>query len=83
MATVQITLPDELLNEVQEAGLLAPDAVEEVFREQLKKKRVDAFFATLERMHAIPDSAPMTPEEVAERIRAMRAERRAGAASCA
>ena len=80
MTTVQITLPDQLAQEAQRAGLLVPARLEQWLREQLKTQRVDALFAAVERMAAVDEPARMSPEEVAAEIAAMRAERRANAA---
>jgi hypothetical protein len=77
MTTIEITLPDQLARDAAEAGLLSPDAVEELFRERLKAQRVKELFEAMEIMHAVEDPPYMSPEEVAEEIKAMRAERRA------
>lgn len=79
MTTVQITLPDQLANEAERAGLLSQTAIEKLLREQLRTKRQDEFFAALERMAQVTEPPVMSPEEVAEEIRAMREERRAKA----
>lgn len=78
MTTVQITLPDQLVQEAQRAGLLSPRAIERWLREQLKARHVDELFAAMDRMAAVDEPAVMSPEEVSEEIRVMRAERRAG-----
>ncbi len=77
MTTVQITLPDQLAQEAQRAGLLSPEIIERMLREQLKAQHVDELFQAMDRMAAIDTPAAMSPEEVAEEIRVMRAERRA------
>ena len=77
MTMVQITLPDQLAQEAQRAGLLSPARLEQWLREQLKTQRIDALFAAMDRMAAVDEPAPMSPEEVAEELAAMRAERRA------
>jgi hypothetical protein len=77
MTTVQITLPDQLAQEAQRAGLLSPHAIERWLREELKARHADELFAAIDRMAAVTEPAAMSPEEVAEEIRAMRAERRA------
>lgn len=77
MTTVQITLPDELAQEAQQAGLLSPQALEAWLRERLKAQHVDAFFQAADRMGAVDDTIVLSPEAVAEEIVAMRAERRA------
>lgn len=77
MTTVQITLPDQLAQEAQRAGLLTSDTIERMLREQLKARHVDELFQAMDRMAAIDTPAAMSPEEVAEEISVMRAERRA------
>jgi len=77
MTTVQITLPDQLAQEAQKAGLLSPDALERWLREQLKAQRTAEFLSVLEKLDAQGSPDYMSPEEVAEEIRTMRAEKRA------
>jgi hypothetical protein len=77
MTPVQITLPDQLAQEAQRAGLLTPELLEKWLRDQLKAKRVDQLFSAMNRMAALDDPAIMSPEAVACEIAAMRAERRA------
>lgn len=80
MTTVQITLPDQLAQEAAQAGLLAPPRVERWLREQLKAERVGELFAAIERMNATPTPSATSPDEIAQEMTAMRAERRAKAA---
>ena len=75
MTTVQITLPDA--QEAQRAGLLSSAQLERWLREQLKMQRVDELFAAMDRMDSVDEPAVMSPEEVAQEIATMRAERRA------
>jgi Arc/MetJ family transcription regulator len=77
MTTVQITLPDQLAQEAQRAGLLSPEFVEKWLREQLKAQRADQLFSAMDRMSSVDEPTIMSPEAVAEEIAAMRAERRA------
>jgi isopropylmalate/homocitrate/citramalate synthase len=77
MTTVQITLPDELVQAAERAGLLSSESLEEMLRKQLKSKAAEQLFAAMDRMSAEDTPEAMTPEEVAEEIRAMRAEKRA------
>lgn len=76
MTTIQITLPDQLAQEAQRAGLLSPARVERWLREQLQAQQVDELFAAMDRMAAVDEPIEMSPEEVAAEIAAMRAERR-------
>ena len=41
MTTVQITLPDQLAQEAQRAGLLSPARLEKWMRDRLNDQRVD------------------------------------------
>ena len=75
MTKVQINLPDQLAQEAQRAGLLTPERLERMLREQLKTRKTDELFTAMDRMVAI-DEPGMTPEEIAEELRAMRAEQR-------
>jgi hypothetical protein len=77
MTKVQITLPDQLAQEAQQAGLLSPESLEKFLREQLRTQRLDRLFSAMDRMSAVDDPAIMSPEAVAAEIAAMRAERRA------
>lgn len=77
MTTVQITLPDQLAQEAQSAGLLTSATIERILREQLKIQHVDDLFSAMDRMGAIDEPAAMSPDEVAQEIRIMRAEQRA------
>ena len=80
MTTLEITLPDDLARDAAKAGLLAPEVYADWLRAQLKKQAVDRLFESMARMDAIDDGQPpMSPEDVAEEIRIMRAERRAAA----
>jgi hypothetical protein len=81
MTTIQINLPDELAQDARQAGLLSPIALEKWLREQLKARRVDELFAAMDRMAAVDEPAAMSPEEIAEEIATMRAERRSKSAS--
>lgn len=81
MTTVEIQLPDQLAKEAQRAGLLTSDSMERMLREQLKAQHVDELIKAMDRMAAIDTPAAMSPEEVAEEIRAMRVERRVNNAS--
>jgi hypothetical protein len=76
MTTVQITLPDQLAQEAQSAGLLTSATIERMLRERLKTQRADELFGAMDRMAAVDTPAVMSPEEVAEEIRVMRSERR-------
>ena len=77
MTTVQITLPDQLAQEAQRAGLLSSDRLERWLRDQLKTQRVDDLFSAMDRMITVDKPTVMSPEDVSREIATMRAERRA------
>jgi hypothetical protein len=81
MTTVQIELPDELAQKAEQAGLLSPAVFEELLREKLRAKSLQELLRTAEIISANNDLPYMSPEEVADEISAMRAERRATATS--
>lgn len=81
MTTIEITLPDQLAQVAQSAGLLTSANLENWLREQLNKQRVDELFAAMDRMGAVDEPAKLSPEELAEEIAVLRIRRRAGAAS--
>lgn len=80
MTTVQITLPDQLVQEAQRAGLLSPPRLEQWLRDQLDRERVDELFSAMDRMAGVDEPAALSPDKVALEIAAMRAERRAKSA---
>ena len=80
MTTVQITLPDELAQKAATAGLLSPEAMEAMLRDQLRRRAGEQLQAMWQRM---PFEA-LTPEieqKIVEDVRKVRAERRLRGAS--
>ena len=76
MTTVQITLPDQLAQEAQRAGLLSPELLEKWLREQLRAQHVNQLFSAMERMATVEELSRNAPEAVAEELAAFRAARR-------
>jgi hypothetical protein len=80
MTTVQITLPDDLAQTAAQAGLLSPEAVEMMLREQLRLRAGEAI-KTL--WKGLPHE-PLTPEieqKISDEVRAVRARQRRNQAS--
>jgi len=75
MTTLEITIPDELARDAQQAGLLSSERIAAMLGQQLKATRVDAFFAAMDRMAAVDEPAIMSPEEVAEELALLRGQR--------
>ncbi len=75
MMTLKLTLnlPDDLANEAQHAGLLTPQAIESMLREQLRRLTGE----TLRAMWARFPDEPLTPEierDITVDVRTARAE---------
>jgi len=68
MTTVQITLPDQLAQEAQRAGLLSSEFVEKWLRDQLKEQRVGQLFKAMDRMSAVDDPPPMSLRWLPKRL---------------
>ena len=82
MTTVQIQLPDELAQDAQAAGLLAPEAMAAMLREQLKKQAGEALRAMWAREPDPPE--PFTPQIeqiIDEAVQTARADKRKRTAS--
>jgi hypothetical protein len=75
MTTVQIQLPDELAQEAQAAGLLTPEAMAVMLREQLRKQAGESLRAMWERMPQ-EELTPEIEQMIDEEVHAVRAERR-------
>ena len=80
--TVELTLalPVQLAREAEANGLLKPEALERLLRDELRRRRVGELFAAADRVAALPEP-PLTEAEVLAEIQAARAERRARHAS--
>jgi len=76
MATIQIELPDELVQQAQQAGILSRGQIEMLLRERLKTQRIDTLFSAMDKMANLEGVAYMSPEEVAQELAAMRFEKR-------
>ena len=75
MTTIQLTLPDDLARKATEAGLLSAEAMQEMLREQLRRRAGETLREMWSRM---PDEV-LTLEieqEVADSVRAYREEQR-------
>ena len=78
MTTIQLTLPDQLAEEARSAGLLTSARLEQWLREQLKNQHIDELFSAMDRMGAVDEPSPLSPEEVALEIVALRADKGLG-----
>ena len=72
MTTLTIDLPDNLAKEARNAGLLAPDAIETMLRETLRRRAVNGLFTAADKL-AAANFPPMTMEEIQEEVNVVRA----------
>ena len=70
----KLNLPDALANEAQAAGLLTPQAIEQLLREAVRRKAVNELFEAADRL-AAANIPPMTMEEIQAEVDAVRRER--------
>jgi uncharacterized membrane protein YheB (UPF0754 family) len=78
---IKLTLPDGLAREAEANGLLTPDGLERLLREELRRRRVNQLFEAADRLAEI-SGPPLTEEEVEAEIQAARRARRAADARC-
>jgi hypothetical protein len=72
---LKLTLPDGLAREAEASGLLTPEAIEALLREEIRRRRVNRLFDAADRLAdlSIP---PLTDAEVEAEIEAVRRSRR-------
>lgn len=72
---VKLNLPDTLAKAARDAGLLAPEALQKIIAEALRRQNLDELLAVADRVEAagVP---PLSAEELNAEIRAYRTERR-------
>lgn len=78
MAILTIDLPDNLAQEAKDAGLLDPEAIETMLRENLRSRAIDGLFAAADKL-AAANFPPMTIEEIQQEVNAVRAHRKSRA----
>jgi hypothetical protein len=79
--TIQLDLPDDLLNEAKAKGLLESARMAVMLSEELRRERASTTLGeTLKQLHALPGE-PMSYEDIQTEVDAVRAERRRSASS--
>ncbi|MCB2261460.1 MAG: hypothetical protein LGR52_00700 [Candidatus Thiosymbion ectosymbiont of Robbea hypermnestra] len=71
MTTLTIDLPDILAKEATNAGLLAPDAIEAMLGENLRRRAAADLFAAADQLTAAR-FPPMSMEEIQAEVAAVR-----------
>lgn len=72
---LKLTLPDGLAREAEASGLLTPEAIEALLREEIRRRRVNRLFDAADRLAGL-DIPPLTEAEVEAEIEAVRRSRR-------
>ena len=75
---LKLMLPDSLAREAEASGLLTPQGLEALLREEVQRRRVAQLFEAADRLAMLP---PLTEAEVEAEIQVARTERRAARAS--
>ena len=73
---ITLTLPDDLADEAEASGLLTPGTLEQIIRDEIKRRKTDRLFEIMDRL-AVADKGELTEADVAAEICAYRAEKRA------
>ncbi len=73
MTKITVSLPDELAQQAQTAGLLRPEFIERLLREAMKKTQGDQLFTTMGKLTALEPA--LTESEIDAEIAAARADR--------
>lgn len=76
MTTVQITLPDQLVQRAKDAGLLSDAAIQSLLEDAMRRQAGRRLLAIADELHAA-NILPMSDDEVVALVKEVRAERRA------
>jgi hypothetical protein len=70
MSQIVLTLPDNLAQEAEANGLLRPESIEALLRAEIRRRRVNRLFATVDRLADLDQ--PLTEAEIEAEIAAAR-----------
>ena len=76
---IKLNLPDNLAREAETNGLLKPEAIESLLREEIRRRRVNNLFEASDRLAGFEE--PLTETEVEAEIAAVRQARHSRDAS--
>jgi hypothetical protein len=71
MTELTVTLPDALAKEAAKEGLLTPEAISQMLREEIRRRSAAELFQAMDRMTAVPGE-PMSEDEIQAEIDAVR-----------
>lgn len=74
MSEVVVMLPDKLAQEAEANGLLKPDLIASLLRDEIRRRRINKLFAAADRLADLDE--PLTNDEVEAEIAAVRKSRR-------
>lgn len=77
---LNLKLPASLLHEAEDYGLLTPEMLETMLREEVRRCRVTHLFEAADRLAALPIE-PLTEDELEAELQVVRAEKRSSRAS--
>ncbi|MEK7737773.1 MAG: hypothetical protein AAB319_08465 [Pseudomonadota bacterium] len=77
---VKLNLPDQIAQEAQRAGLLSGQAIERLIEEAVRREAGKRLLDAMQRLREA-NVPPLTEEEIAEEVKAVRAARRASGAA--
>jgi len=82
MTTLEVTLylPDQIAQEAQRAGLLSSQAIERLIEEAVRREAGKKLLDAMQRLREA-NVPPLTEEEIAEEVKAVRAARKASGAA--
>lgn len=78
---ITITLPESLATQAKAEGLLTPGIIEQILREEIRRRRLEEFGTMLRQLHEAKIPA-MTEEELEAEIQTARCEQQASNAAC-
>jgi len=75
MTTLKIDLPDNLIKEAKQAGLLSSTAIENLLRERLQQRAINGLFTAADKL-AAANFPPLTMDEIQTEVNAVRVQRK-------
>lgn len=73
---IQLRLPDSVAREAEARGLLKPESLESLLREELRRRRIDRLFEAADRLASVP-LPPLSEAEIEAEVQAVRSRQRA------
>lgn len=71
MIQVTVSLPDDLRQQAESIGLLMPQAIEQLLREEIRRRKINQFFEAIDQVAKI-DLPRLTDDEIAAEIESAR-----------